>query len=71
MDPTLKSKPAPVLLQTPNSLLTRGTDWSLSTVFKEAEKPSMTADVGNIQCTLCVFPLHHVLSLIYFIEGNM
>lgn len=26
---------------------------------KEAEMPSMTADVGTVQSNLCVFTLHH------------
>lgn len=59
MHPTLKSKPAPVFLLTPNSLLTGRTDRSLSAGFKEAEMPSMTADVGTLQSHLCFFTLHH------------
>lgn len=59
MHPTLKSKPVPVFLLTPNSLLTGRTDRALSTCFKEAEMPSMTADVGTLQSNLCVFTLHH------------
>lgn len=42
-----------------NSLLTGGTGRSLSKAFKEAEMPSMTADVGNLQSKVCISALHH------------
>lgn len=74
MHPTLKSKPVPVFLQTLNSLLTGRTDKCLSPGFKEAEMPSMTADVGTLQSNLCVFAHHHfsfIFTLLFFFPQLM